>query len=107
MSWLRHNSKWAVPSGLALAGIGVWLIFGYFGFQTLFFDDEVNEDVPVFASGAGTSGLESDTTTEEEVKEMNDLMAEEGHTARRSGRRVHAREDARDRDPGAVPRFVH
>jgi len=78
MSWLRRNSKWAVPSGLALAGIGAWLIFGYFGFQTLFFDDEVNEDVPVFASGAGASGFESDATTEEEAKEVNDLMVEEG-----------------------------
>ena len=78
MSWLRRNPMWAVPSGLALAGTGAWLIFGYFGFQTLFFDDEVNEDVPVFASGAGASGFESDATTEEEAKEVNDLMVEEG-----------------------------
>ena len=77
-SWVRRNAVWAIPSGLVLAAIGVWLFFGYFGFHTLFFDDKVNEDVPVFVSGAGASGLESDAATEEAVQEVNDLMAEEG-----------------------------
>jgi hypothetical protein len=77
-SWVRRNAKWAIPGGLVLAGVGLWLIFGYFGFQTLFFDDEVNEDVPVFASGAGASGLESDAATEAQASEVNEVMVEEG-----------------------------
>jgi len=75
--WLRRNAKWAIPSGVVLAGVGAWLFFGYFGFHTLFFDDEVNEAVPVFTSGAGASGLESDAATDEEVDEMNEAMEEE------------------------------
>ena len=58
--WLRDNVRWVAPIAAIAAVFAGWLIFGYFGFQTLLFDDEVNEDVPVFASGAAPSGIPSD-----------------------------------------------
>jgi hypothetical protein len=76
--WLRRNVRWAVPGALAAVGVGLWLFFGYFGFHTLFIDDKVNEEIPVFTSGAGASGLPSDASTDAEVDEANDVMAEEG-----------------------------
>lgn len=41
-------------SGAAVVGLGVvaWLAFGYFGIQTLWVEDEVDEAGPTFASGA-------------------------------------------------------
>ena len=52
MSWLRRNIKILVPVTLvALAGVA-YLAFGVFGVHTLFIDDKVDEDGPVFASGA-------------------------------------------------------
>lgn len=77
-SWLRRNVKWVIPAGVVLAGVAVWLFFGYFGFHTLFFDDVVNEDVPEFASGAGASGMASDDMTDVEAREVNEAMADEG-----------------------------
>ncbi len=66
--------------GVGVAGIAVvgYLAFAIFGIHTLFIDDEVNEDVPVFASGAGASGLPSDAMTDEEAAAMNEFMADEG-----------------------------
>jgi len=52
MSWIRRNIKILVPVTLvALAGVA-YLAFGVFGVHTLFIDDKVDEDGPVFASGA-------------------------------------------------------
>lgn len=76
-TWLRNNARWAVPVGVILVVFGGWLIFGYFGFQTILFDDEVNEDVPVFASGAGPSGLASDELSDEGAEAMNQAMEDE------------------------------
>lgn len=73
MSFLRNHWKLAVPAGAALAAFGAWLIFGFFGFHTLFIDDEVNESGPVFASGAGASGLPSDEISEALAADMNDF----------------------------------
>ena len=66
--------------GVGAAGVVVvgYLAFAVFGIHTLFIDDEVNEDVPVFASGAGASGLPSDAMTDEEAAAMNEFMADEG-----------------------------
>ena len=51
MSWIRRNLKVVLPlSVVVLAGVA-FLAFGVFGVQTLFIDDEVDEDGPVFASG--------------------------------------------------------
>ena len=52
MSWIRRNIKILVPvTVVALAGVA-YLAFGVFGVHTLFIDDKVDEDGPVFASGA-------------------------------------------------------
>lgn len=63
----------------AIGVIGVVVVavlaFGVFGVQTLFLDDEVSEDVPVFTAQSA-SGLPSDDMTEDEIDEMNDFMAE-------------------------------
>ena len=52
MSWIRRNIKILAPvTVVALAGVA-YLAFGVFGVHTLFIDDKVDEDGPVFASGA-------------------------------------------------------
>lgn len=71
--WLRRNVGWVAPVAVVLAVFAGWLAFGYFGFQTILFDDEVNEDVPVFASGAaqpetstvGEAGSDDTATNDE------------------------------------------
>lgn len=65
--------------GVAAVGAVVvgYLAFAVFGVHTLFIDDEVNEDIPVFASGAGASGMPSDAMTDEEVDDMNQAMQDE------------------------------
>lgn len=60
--------------GIVAAGIVAVLAFGVFGVQTLFFDDEANEAVPVFSSGS-SSGLVSDEVDGATTDEMNDAMA--------------------------------
>jgi len=52
MSWIRRNIKIIAPvTVVALVGVA-YLAFGVFGVHTLFIDDKVDEDGPVFASGA-------------------------------------------------------
>lgn len=70
--------KVTVPAIAGLVALFAWLAFGHFGIQTLFFDDKVNEAPPVFASGAGASGLASDETTVDVAEEINEVMADEG-----------------------------
>lgn len=74
---LLDRWKIVLPVGIVLAAVGAWLVFGYFGFHTLFFDDKVAEAVPVFESGAGASGLPSDATSDELANEINDALADE------------------------------
>ena len=77
-SFLARNKRWAIPGGIVGLGVLAFLAFGVFGIHTAFIDDEVNEDVPVFASGAGASGLPSDAMTDEDADAMNEFMADEG-----------------------------
>lgn len=77
-SFLRDNWKIAAPVGIVGAVVLFWLAFVFFGFQTLFFDDKVDEEGPVFASGAGASGLESDALSEEDAAAMNEFMEDDG-----------------------------
>ena len=65
--------------GAAAAALGIWLFFGFFGFHTLFFDEEVSEANP-FAAGAGASGLPGDETSQQLADAMNDAMDEQGIT---------------------------
>ena len=52
MNWIRRNIKIIAPvTVVALVGVA-YLAFGVFGVHTLFIDDKVDEDGPVFASGA-------------------------------------------------------
>ena len=70
--------RWAlVGATMATAVVGT-LAFAVFGVHTLFVDAEVDEAVPVFASGAAPSGLPSDVMTVEEVDEMQAVMTQEG-----------------------------
>lgn len=81
LSTLRTHWKIAVPVGLVGGAVLFWLVFVYFGFQTILFDDKVDEDGPVFASGAGASGLESDAISEEDAAAMNEAMDQDGTSA--------------------------
>jgi hypothetical protein len=78
VGFIGRKWKVTVPAIAALAALLTWLAFGYFGVHTLFFDDAVNEAPPVFASGAGASGLISDETTAEAAEAINKVMADEG-----------------------------
>ncbi len=51
----------------AVAGLGIvaWLAFGYFGVQTLWVDDEVDEAGPVFDSGATPDPTVADAPTDD------------------------------------------
>ena len=82
--WVRRNLKWVAPTAVVVCGIGLWLIFGYFGFHTLFIDDKVDEDVPVFASGAGAteapSGATTDAAADDPVEADTDPATDDGTT---------------------------
>ena len=75
-SWIRRHWRWALPVGVVLAGVGAWLVFGFFAFQTYFQDDEVDEALPFFAAGPAPSGMAGDETTAEMADDMNRAMAE-------------------------------
>jgi hypothetical protein len=70
MSWIRRNLKIVLPvAALALVGVAV-LAFGVFGVHTLFIDDKVDEDGPLFDSGVAAAAAPIETpTTELEVVE--------------------------------------
>ena len=55
-------------ASVAFIGLVGWLVFGYFGIQAAFLDDEVTESGPVFDSGATAEVLES--------QEFQDAMEE-------------------------------
>ncbi|MDE0655353.1 MAG: DM13 domain-containing protein [Acidimicrobiaceae bacterium] len=76
-SWIGRHWRWALPAGVVLAGVGAWLVFGFFAFQTYFQDDEVDEALPFFTAGPAPSGIEGDETTEDMAKAMNEAMAED------------------------------
>lgn len=59
--------------GLVIAAV---LAFGVFGVQTLFIDDEVSEDIPVFTTETA-SDLPSDEMTQDKVDDMNEAMVKD------------------------------
>ena len=77
--FVRRHPLLSGFSATVLAGIGAWLFFGFFEFQTLIFDDKVNEANP-FTATAGASGLEVDATTQEQADAINDAMDKAGIT---------------------------
>jgi hypothetical protein len=55
MSWIRRNLKIVLPvTALGVVAVAV-LAFGVFGVHTLFIDDKVDEDGPVFDSGVAAA----------------------------------------------------
>ena len=64
-------------AAVIVLGVGAWLVFGFFGFQTLFIDEEVAEANP-FVAEPGASGLAVDETTEEMADAMNEAMDDAG-----------------------------
>ncbi len=78
MTWLRRNWRWTVPVGVVLAAVAAWLAFGFFGIQTLFGDDEVSEDGPVFSSGAAASGMPEDVIDDDTAEAIDAAMEDEG-----------------------------
>ena len=76
-SWIRRHWRWALPAGVVLAGVGAWLVFGFFAFQTYFQDDEVDEALPFFTAGPAPSGIAGDETTTEMADAMNEAMADD------------------------------
>lgn len=73
----RRHWPWGVPVLAALIGVGIWLVFFHFAVHLIFIDDKVDEAPPVFASGAGASGLPSDAISEDLADDMNEVMADE------------------------------
>ncbi|MDJ0769503.1 MAG: DM13 domain-containing protein [Ilumatobacter sp.] len=73
LAWIRSNLKIAVPVAVVGAAVVAFLAFGVFGVHTLFIDDVVDEDVPVFASGLG-----GDAIDEQMRAEMDAAMEAEG-----------------------------
>jgi len=55
MSWIRRNLKVVLPLSVVVLAGAAFLAFGVFGVQTLFIDDKVDEDGPVFASGVAAA----------------------------------------------------
>lgn len=68
MSWIRRNLKVVLPvSAVAVVAVA-FVAFGVFGVHTLFIDDKVDEDGPVFDSGvaAAAAPVETDAPVPEE-----------------------------------------
>jgi hypothetical protein len=62
MSWIRSNLKIVLPvTAIVLLGVG-FLAFGVFGVHTLFIDDKVDEDGPVFDSGVAALAAPIETS---------------------------------------------
>ncbi len=64
MSTRSLRNPVVVLAGLAFAAVLAWLAFGYFGVQTLFTDDKVDEAMPEFASGAGAAGVDAEPSAD-------------------------------------------
>ena len=65
LKWIKNHKAAAGLGGAAALGVAAFLAFGVFGVHTLFVDDVVSEDGPVFASGAAvtTEAAVATTTT--------------------------------------------
>ena len=72
---MRRHWRWAAPAAVVVAGVGAWLVFGYFAFHTILIDEEVDEALPFFTAGPAPSGIPGDETTEEMADAMNEAMA--------------------------------
>jgi hypothetical protein len=65
MSWIRRNLRVVLPvSAVGVVAIA-FLAFGVFGVHTLFVDDRVDEDGPVFESGVAAAAAPVETAVPE------------------------------------------
>ncbi len=73
MSWIRRNLKVVFPVATVALVAVAYLAFGIFGVHTLFIDDKVDEDGPLFDSGVAAA---TDDTLEPVVTEaLPDALA--------------------------------
>ncbi len=68
MSRIRRNSKVIVPASAVVVALVAYLAFGVFGIHTLFIDDKVDEEVPVFDSGVAAAAAPVDTAAPDPVE---------------------------------------
>jgi hypothetical protein len=65
MSWIRRNLKIVLPVTVVGVVAVAFLAFGVFGVHTLFIDDKVDEDGPVFDSGVAAAAAPVETAAPE------------------------------------------
>jgi hypothetical protein len=77
MGWIRRNLKIVLSlSAVLLLGVA-YLAFGVLGVHTLFIDDKVDEDGPVFASGAAAAPDEPDVVASVAPADTDESATEE------------------------------
>ena len=77
MGWIRRNLKLVLAvSTVLLVGVA-YFAFGIFGVHTLFIDDKVDEDGPVFASGAAAAPDEPDVVASPAPADTDQSATEE------------------------------
>ncbi len=81
-TWIREHKLAAGGGGLVVVATVGYLVFSVFGVHTLFIDDVVSEDGPVFSSGAtATTAAASDdvvsTTVATEANPTDDATVDE------------------------------
>jgi hypothetical protein len=77
MGWIRRNLKIVLSlSAVLLLGVA-YLAFAVFGVHTLFIDDKVDEDGPVFASGAAAAPDQPDVVTSVAPADTDESATEE------------------------------
>lgn len=74
INWFSRNWRWAGPTAIAGLAAAYWLLIVFFGVHTLFIDDKVNEDGPVFASGAGASAAEPEQATDDQSAQTEEAV---------------------------------
>ncbi len=73
MNWIRRNLKIVLPATVIVLAGFAYLAFGIFGVHTLFIDDTVDEDGPVFDSGVAAV---TDDSVESAVEAVAPPVAE-------------------------------
>ncbi len=61
MSWIRRHLKIVLPMSAVVVVGFAYVAFGVFGVHTLFIDDKVDEDGPLFDSGVAVAAAPTDT----------------------------------------------
>ncbi|MEM7322712.1 MAG: DM13 domain-containing protein [Actinomycetota bacterium] len=87
-----------IGGGVVLAAVLAWLAFGFFGIQSAFIDDEVDEAGPVFASGAAVS---EDAVTEE-PEDIEEVVTSEEFTDAMEEAEENPTEADEDTMPGEI-----